>query len=310
MGNPTVTPIAETLHNWGFMVSEEPGHRSREQGILLAGVKVFAGTLIGIVTAALSAAAGTVGTNTGNGTIGTITVQAAPASQIGTYTLLLTAPTTFIVTAPDGATSTGTTGVAFSALGIGFTLAAGGTAFVAGDSFTFTITQTQGNPTITSAPTAGNTGNGTLSSVTAAGYAATVGIYTIEFNDATHFVVNAPNGQLVGHGTTGSVFKAGGLSFTITAGGTAFVPADVLTITVAPGSAKLRPWDPANVDGTQIVAGVLGATKDATNADKPAAYAARACEVNTSELLYPTGASAAVIAQGLAGLRSLGIIPR
>lgn len=310
MGNPTVTPLQEVLHDGGFIVSVDNGHRSFDQGILTGGVAVLAGTVLGAITSALTAAAAALGSNTGNGTFGTITPQAAPATLVGTYALLLTTPTTFIVTAPDGATATGSTGVAFSALGIGFTLAAGGTAFVAGDTFNFTVVGTQGIPSITSAAGVTNTGNGTLSGVVAAGYAAVVGVYTVEFDDATHFVVSAPNGLEVGHGVTGTAFKSGGLGFTITAGGTAFAVGDSFQITIGPGSGKYKPWDPANVDGSQVVAGILYAQKDVTVADKPCAVVCRGAEVNASELIWPTGANSAVIAAGAAGLKAIGIQAR
>lgn len=307
MGNPTVTPLVESRHDGGFLVSVANGHRYIDQATLLAGQKYYAGMLLGLVTAALTATAAALGTNTGNGTFGTITPQAAPATLVGIYGLAMTDATHFTVTAPDGATSTGTTGVAFSALGIGFTLTAGGTAFVAGDGFAFTTVGTVGVPTLTSAANAGNTGNGTVGSTSVAGYAAQPGAYTVEFDDATHYVVTAPNGQQVGHGVTGTAFKSGGLGFTITAGGTAFVPGDSFAVTVGAGSGLLRQWDPANVDGSETVAGILYATKDATNANKPCAVVNGACEVNQSELLFPTGASAAVIAAGATQLRALGI---
>ena len=310
MGQPTYTPFQETFHNGGFIVSLANGHQSVDQGTLTGGVKVLSGTVLGTVTSALTAAAAALGANTGNGTFGTITPQAAPATMIGVYNILFTAATAFTVTAPDGQTATGTTGVAFSALGIGFTITAGGTAFVAGDSFTVTATATPGNPSVTSAAGGTNTGNGTLGSLTAAGYAAKVGVYAVEFDDATHFIVSDPTGAEVGHGTTGVAFKAGGLSFTITAGGTAFVPGDSFAITVAAGSGKYKPFDPANVDGSQIPSGILFATKDVTSADKPCAVVVRQCEVNASELVWPTGMSAAAITAALAQLKSLGIQPR
>jgi hypothetical protein len=309
MGNPTVTPLVESLHDFGFIVSLAPGHQSIDQMTLTGAAKVLAGTVLGAVVAALTASAAALGTNTGNGTFGAITVQAAPATSIGVYTVLLTSSTAFTVTAPDGATAPGTVGSAFSALGVGFTITAGGTAFVAGDTFTVTATATPGNPTVTTAAGT-NTGNGTLGTLTAAGYAATLGVYTVEFDDATHFMVSAPNGAEVGHGTTGAVFKAGGLSFTITAGGTAFLPADSFAVTVAAGSGSAKAWDPANVDGSQIVVGVLCATKDATLADKPCAVLTRQAEVNASELIWPTGASAVTIAAGTSALKALGILPR
>lgn len=308
MGNPTVTPLVEAFHDAGFIVSEAPGHLSRDAIVLTGGAVVSAGAVLGQVTTGATASAAALGANTGNGTFGTITPVAQP-TMIGVYALLFSSATAFSVTAPDGATAAGTVGVAFSALGIGFTITAGGTAFVAGDTFNITATQAVGNPAIASAPGT-NTGNGTLGSLTAKGYAPQVGAYQVEFDDATHFVVNSPSGQLVGHGTTGVAFAAGGLGFTITAGGTAFVPGDSFIVTVVAGSGKFRPWDPANADGSATAVGVLFGGRDVTSVDKAAVMMARNCEVNTSELVFPTGTSAAQIAAALAQLKTLAIIAR
>ena len=76
-----------------------------------------------------------------------------------------------------------------------------------------------------------NTGNGTFGTITVSA-GAMAGAYAVEFDDATHYVVNSPDGALVGHGTTGVAFSAGGLAFTITAGGTPFVAGDSFTVTV------------------------------------------------------------------------------
>ncbi|WP_419692236.1 head decoration protein [Burkholderia gladioli] len=309
MGNPTYTPFQENWHSGGFLVSQANGHQSIEQGTLTGGVKVLAGTVLGTVLSALTATAVPLGTNTGNGTFGAITPQAAPATQIGVYNVALTSATAFTVTAPDGQTANGAVGSAFSGLGIGFTITAGGTPFVAGDSFTLTTTATPGNPSIASAAGT-NTGNGTIGTLSVAGYAAKAGVYTVEFDDATHFVVADPAGAEVGHGTTGVAFKAGGLSFTITAGGTAFNPGDSFSITVAAGSSKYKPFDPANVDGSQIPSGILFATKDVTSVDKSCAVVVRLCEVNASELVWPTGMSQAAITAALAQLKALTIVPR
>lgn len=309
MGNPTYTPFQETFHNGGFLVSQAPGHQSIDQGTLTGAAKVLAGTVLGTVLSAVTATAAALGANTGNGTFGTITPQAAPATMIGVYSILFTAATAFTVTAPDGQTSTGSTGVAFSALGVGFTITAGGTAFVAGDSFTLTTTATPGNPSIASAAGT-NTGNGTIGSLSVVGYAAKAGVYYVEFDDATHFIVSDPTGAEVGHGTTGVAYKAGGLAFTITAGGTAFVAGDSFAVTVAAGSGKYKPFDPANVDGSQVPSAILFAFKDVTTADKQCAVVARLAEVNASELVWPTGMSAAAITAALAQLKAIGIIPR
>jgi hypothetical protein len=201
--------------------------------------------------------------------------------------------------------------VAFAALGIGFTMTTGGTAMVAGDGFTITTTAEARAPGITSAANAGNVGNSTLGSLTANGYAAQLGAYGVEFNDATHFVVNDPQGVEVGHGTTAVAFAAGGLGFTITAAAPPSWPATASRSRWprAP-AAPFKAWDPANVDGSQVVAGILYATAMRPAGDKPASPSPAAAEVNQSELIFPTGANAAVIAAGVAGLKAIGILAR
>lgn len=92
-----------------------------------------------IAPSASAVAAATVG-NTGNGTVSAPVVNAATAVS-GTYTVEFTAATAFSVFDPNGnELLNGKTGVAYSALGLSFTITAGGTAFVAGDSFTIAVT--------------------------------------------------------------------------------------------------------------------------------------------------------------------------
>ena len=73
-------------------------------------------------------------------------------------------------------------------------------------------------------------------------------------------------------------------------------------------SGKYVMWNPGNADGSQTVAGILFATKDATSADKAANAVVRVAQVNASELVWFTGASGGNITTGLAGLKTLGIL--
>lgn len=216
MGNPTTTPLYEQWHNGGFIVSEANGHRSRDKGTLTGAVMVYAGTVLGLQLSSETATAAALGTNTGNGTFGAITVA-----------------------------------------------------------------------------------NGTPA-----------GAYAVEFDDATHFVVSNPSGQEIGHGTTGAAFNAGGLGFTITAGGTAFVPGDSFIVTVVVGTSKYAPLNLSATDGSQNAAGILFNQTDVTTVDKQATVVVRACEVNASELVWPATATAAQIAAATAQLAALGIISR
>lgn len=80
--------------------------------------------------------------NTGNGTLGAITVTAA--AQVGTYKLVIVDPGTnvgnFTVEGPDGKfVGQGDVAAAFSAGGLAFTLADGSTDFAAGDGFDIVV---------------------------------------------------------------------------------------------------------------------------------------------------------------------------
>jgi hypothetical protein len=78
--------------------------------------------------------------NTGNGTIGAVTVTGASNPSIGDYIATFTSATAFTVTDPRGETiGSGTAGTAFSAGGLGFTITSGGTAFAAGDEFIISV---------------------------------------------------------------------------------------------------------------------------------------------------------------------------
>lgn len=101
------------------------------------------GTLTKVIgSRTASAVAG--GSNTGNGTMGAITVSGDIPN--GDYTLKITAASanagSFLITDKDGAVlgPVGTVGVAYSFGGLAFTLADGATDFAVGDSFTITVT--------------------------------------------------------------------------------------------------------------------------------------------------------------------------
>ncbi len=86
----------------------------------------------------------TPGTNTGNGTIGATSL--APLVEHGLYTLVALTPTTFSVTDPEQQPlGTATVGQAFTSNQVNFTITAGSTAFVVGDSFTLNSLGTAGN---------------------------------------------------------------------------------------------------------------------------------------------------------------------
>lgn len=111
----------------------------------------------------------------------------------------------------------------------------------------------------------GNTGNGTISAVTKVGTSspAQVGTYVVTFTAATAFNVFDPKGRELGQGVTGTVFSDD-ISFTITAGGTAFVAGDGFNIAVAAGTGNYIPTVATAVDGSAIPSAILANQTDAT----------------------------------------------
>lgn len=104
------------------------------------------GTVLGktLVSGAATAVAGA--SNTGNGTMGTITVGAS--ARVGIYTLRVTAATTnsgsYELRNQAGAlVGTGSISAVFTGAGLSFTLADGSTDFVVGDTFTIVVTGTE-----------------------------------------------------------------------------------------------------------------------------------------------------------------------
>ena len=151
MTNPTVTPITEHRHAWGFLVLDvQDGAYSRSQITLAEGFGVLtAGMVLGQQTVGAAAFAA-LGTNTGNPTCGAITV-AQPAVE-GEYDIVMTDATHYVVLQPaaggGGAGAEighGVFGQALNAGGLGLTLTAGGTPCVDGDSFKITVAAGSGN---------------------------------------------------------------------------------------------------------------------------------------------------------------------
>jgi len=145
MGVPQVTPIAENRHTGGYVVWDpSDGMITRETITLLSGAGVcLAGLVLASQIAGGAATAVALGTNTGNGVMGAITVSGA--ARPGDYKLMFVEPNTnagsFIVEDPDGVEiGHGNVAAAFSAGGLAFTLADGATDFVSGDSFTISVT--------------------------------------------------------------------------------------------------------------------------------------------------------------------------
>lgn len=141
-------PTLGTEGNWNRegLVSLADSSRSLRNIIIKAASGVLPSLrMLGAITPAGTSAAKS-GGNTGNGTMGTVTVAADTPS--GVYTLRITAAAanagTFVVKDPAGRTvATGTVAVAFAGGGLSFTLADGSTDFIVGDGFDITVTATK-----------------------------------------------------------------------------------------------------------------------------------------------------------------------
>lgn len=145
------TSFTEPLHDWGFLVSEANGTRSRETlTIAQSGSErtVVAGRLLGRIRGAVAApvagAAATSGRdNTGNGTFAA-TPTAGAGCKEGVYRLVILEPGTNVGTFglfdPDGIlVGTGVVASAYAGPHLAFTLQDGSTDFVSGDSFFITV---------------------------------------------------------------------------------------------------------------------------------------------------------------------------
>lgn len=132
--------LNESWYTGNFLVSEANGFQSREVGVFTNSSGTDIALPSGLIVAFVNNGNSTVtaGTNTGNGTMGTITLGGAV--QAGAYVATLTSATAFTVVAPNGESmAAGTTGSVYSDAQINFTITAGGTAFVAGDKFTIEV---------------------------------------------------------------------------------------------------------------------------------------------------------------------------
>lgn len=272
------------------------------------------GTVFGQQTlGAVTSAAG--GGNTGTGTVGSLTKSSA--TKLGAYALSCIAVAanglgaTFQVLDPNGRRlADAYAAVAYAQPDLDFTIAEGG-----------------GLPTTGTAAAVGtNVGNGTFGTIAVAS-PAEIGVYNLRMQDATHFVVETPQGIELGHGVCGSAFSAGGIGFTLTAGGTAFVAGDSFNITVAAtggtpfvvgdsfaitvaaGNGKYYPVNATAVDGTQNAAAINYARAFVpASVDADVGGIIRQAAVLSDTLIWPNGATNNQIAAWLAQLQNLGII--
>lgn len=161
---------------------------------------------------------------------------------------------------------------------------------------------------------AGNAGSeGAMGSVTV-GAGAIAGTYKLVIiepaTNAGAFTVEDPNGVLVGTGHVAAAFTGGGLSFTLADGGTDYTSGEGFNIVVAAGTGKVKEFNPANTDGSEVPTGIMFRAVDASAADAQGVSLERSCEVTSDMLVWYSGADSGGKAAALAILATLGIIGR
>lgn len=138
----------EGRHAGEFLMSEAEGMRSRDEITIPSGTGVVApGTVLGLVTDAdvVSTAQAADAGNTGNGTIAEGDPAVGADVKVGAYRIVCIEPAAdagqFSVEDPDGVQiGVASVGVEYDGE-IVFTISDGGTDFIAGDAFTFTVSR-------------------------------------------------------------------------------------------------------------------------------------------------------------------------
>lgn len=117
--------------------------------------------------------------------------------------------------------------------------------------------------TIVAAAVAGNTGNGTIGTVSAT-YTAEPGVYRLTCDepgtDVGHFEVQAPDGTIIGDATVGVAATVRGVTFTIADGSTDFAVGDQFTIEVVTADASKSSMAVPRALGRGEAIGILEAT--------------------------------------------------
>jgi len=305
--------LTENRHAGGFMVSEAPGRYSRQSILIAANQNLIAGQILGMAKAGsgsfAAGAAAAVSGNTGNGTVSAPSVGVGV--QAGSYRLQAISASAWEVFDPSGNMIGEAKNAAAFAGQIGFTITAGGTAFVAGDAFTVLVSETDPSDAsqfvalgvssaVTTAATASSsavlTFAGGIPSLIAPGNVSVPAIIAgMAIADLTTSGVIPPGTTVLSVNTANNTVT---MSANAAAGGV--VLGDTITFTATDGS-----QNPAAINWSNVNTVTSGATSAAT-------AIVREAEVRGVDLIYPAGATAAQIAAINAALLAppLGIVVR
>ena len=165
------------------------------------------------------------------------------------------------------------------------------------------------------AKSGGNTGNGvlTMDGTTPVLAGAKPGVYAARLiaaaaNGGT-FRVTDPEGFVLGDVAVGATFS-NDVKFAVADGATDFVVGDGFDISVATGSGKYAPFNPAGNNGSERPVAILLENADASAADKRVVLLARHAEVVLQSLVWPVGITTTQKTAALAALETKGIVAR
>ena len=165
--------------------------------------------------------------------------------------------------------------------------------------------------TASAAAFAGNTGNGTVGTITV-GAGAINGVYKLVIiepaTDAGKFQVEDPTGKIIGTGTVAVAFSKSGLAFTLADGSADFIAGDGFDITVASGSGKYTPYDDALTNGAQTAVAVNMYEVDATSADVSVTGIVRLAAMKRDALQWHVDVDATAKTKAYADLLAVNII--
>ncbi len=143
-----------------------------------------------------------------------------------------------------------------------------------------------------------NTGNGTFAATPTAAAGIMEGDYKLVIIEpaanAGAFILEAPDGSIVGRGAVGAAFTGGHLAFTLQDGATDFVAGDAFRITVAKGTQYVLSATAA-ADGSHKPVAILATPANAAAAAKEASIYVLGC-FNSGALSYGAGHSLATVA--------------
>lgn len=163
---------------------------------------------------------------------------------------------------------------------------------------------------IGSSADADNTGDGTLSAV-ALGPKARKGRYVLKCvktaTDGGEFSVYGPDGDMIGNATVGTAFETAEIEVTIGDGAADFAAGDAFYIDVA-GTEKFKAIDFADPDYTDGICVLAEDIDVATATDTEAVAIVRHAKLASSGLVWPSGATAAQKALGIASLKERGLV--